>query len=143
MIEPRLIPFKAEHLLNFVQRDGETIDFRSAIIKEQSPSYTAMVDDLVIGCAGVCLQWSGVGIAWTMFSKDAERYMLWCTRTIRAVLRDITRAHNLHRIELTVLEGLPRYEAWARMLGFEREENGRARLYSQHKQNVIRYEFVK
>ena len=142
MTKPSLIPFKAEHLMMFIDRDGLFYNMKDAIHKENDgPAFTAVLGDKILGCAGIILQWQGVGTAWVVFNKDIEHYMLWATRTIKYTLRDIKRALNLHRIDMTVLEGLPKYNRWAEFLGFCIED-GRASKLTYDKQNCIRYEMV-
>lgn len=142
---PKLIPFKAEHLMAFVNRDTWTqSDWRGVLEKERNPSFTAVADDLfqtVIGCAGVIIIWPGVGIAWMNLSKEIESHGIWMTRTVKHILRDITRSFNLHRIEAVVLADNERNTKWIRLLGFTRE-NGTARKYTQDKMDSVRYELV-
>jgi len=139
----RLAPFRAEHLVGFIHRDADYEEsIRSAVDKERrGPAFTAFCDDRIIGCAGVILTWPGMGIAWAVFSHDIELYPIWVTRMVRHALHDIIRAFKLHRIELVVLADSKRNGAWARALGFNRE-NGRARSYTSARKDVIRYEWV-
>ena len=132
----KLIPFRAEHLMMFIDRDGLEHTLRAGIEKEKSPSFTALKGDQILGCAGVIIQWQGMGTALVVFSKEAKN--------IRCILRDIKRSHVLHRIELTVLDAHDAYELWAIKLGFEYESGARqvVRSYTPNKDNVIRMEMV-
>ena len=141
---PGLIPFRAEHLLAFVNRDGEANFARGALDKERrGPAFTAILDNRILGCAGVQLMWAGFGIAWAVFSKEMFDFPLWTTRTVRNCLRDIINAFELHRVEVVVLVDHNVNIAWATALGFRRENNGIARSYTPHRDDTIRYELVK
>ena len=141
--EPRLIPFKAEHLFAFTNRDGATsLGWKAAASKEEGgPAFTAIAGESMLGCAGVVIPWPGMGIAWVSMGAAALRYPLWVTRTVRRVLQDITRAHRLHRLEACVLAGSAVNRQWIEAIGFTRE-NGRARSYTADRQDAVRYEWV-
>ena len=140
MTRPSLVPFKAEHLLAFVDRDGEQ-DMRRALEKERGgPAFTAIVGDKILGCGGIMILWSGVGHAWVAVSKDIEQYRVWMTRTVRHALRDIARALDLHRVEAVVLTSGD--SRWLQAVGFHME-NDAAKRYTQDKRDVVRFEFLK
>jgi hypothetical protein len=59
-------------MLTFVNRDTDVMqEMRFAVEKERGgPAFTAMVGDKIIGCGGIVVMWSGVGMAWVAVSKD-------------------------------------------------------------------------
>lgn len=142
MGSPILIPFKAEHLLAIASRnpfDDRLID--SAYQKEtKGPAFTALYDEKVLACAGMTIEWPGVGHAWTVFGHDFARHAIWITRTVRAALRDVIRGCNLHRVEAQVLESQLRERKWLELFGFELESIACA--YTSDRKNVVRYEFL-
>jgi hypothetical protein len=140
MVNLKLIPFKAEHLAIFIHRDSDYMEsVQNMLDKERrGPAFTAVCDDMIVGCAGVIIQWPGVGVAWAVFSQNIFKYPIWVTRNVRVALRDFIRAYQLHRVEMVVL---PQHVRWAEALGFSRE-NGLARCYTVAQQDVIRYELV-
>ena len=142
-MRPTLIPFRAAHLETLTDRDtGGHQARRFAVEKEQrGPAFTALVGADILACAGVMVVWPGVGFAWVVLGTDAPRYRLWLTRTIRAVLADITRSLGLHRVEAVVLADSPRNLRWIRALGF-RPENDIAQAYTQDQRDVVRFERV-
>jgi len=143
MTKPMLISFKAEHMLAFLDRDSSVLEeMRFAMQKERGgPAFTATLDGKVIGCAGIIKMWPGVGYAWVVFGKDIECYSIWFTRTIRAILRDIVRALELHRVEAVVYRDNKRNLRWIQSLGF-RQENYFATKYTQDKRDVVRFEYI-
>lgn len=143
MSKPFVIPFKATHLLSFVNRDTDMLVYmRDATRKELAgPAYTGVYNDKVIGCAGVMLLWPGVGEAWVALDKDIEKHGLWMTRVIKHIFRDIIVGCRLHRVEAVVLADNDRNLKWIRTLGFGRE-NGTARQYTSDKKDVVRFEFL-
>lgn len=141
-VSPRLVPFRAEHLLAIASRnpfDNDLID--GAYRKEvDGPGFTAFVDDKVLACAGVLVERPGVGFAWTVFGHDFPRYAVWLTRTIKLALRDIIRGCKLHRVEAHVLESQSVERKWIELFGFEPESV--AHEYTSDRRHVVRYEFL-
>lgn len=144
MIEPRLIPFRAEHLLAFSNRDTPVREeIALAIKKEQGgPAFTGLAGETIFGCGGVVIMWAGVGAAWITLSEAAAVYRIWMTRMVKRIMRDIMRAHGLHRLEATVREDSTINKRWIEALGF-RPEGGIAHAYTQDRQDATRYEFLR
>jgi len=140
MARPTLVPFKANHLLSFIHRDGDyTESVRGAYTKERNPAWTAVHDGEMLGCAGVVIAWPGFGVAWACFADELfKRWPVWTTRTVRRALADIMRAHALRRVEAVAI---PTRSCWLEALGFHLE-NGRARSYTVDGRDVVRYERI-
>jgi RimJ/RimL family protein N-acetyltransferase len=143
MIRPTLIPFKAEHLLAFQDRDLWARDrWRLAFEKERGgPAFTVMVGDTIIACAGIVLPWPGLGLVWMALSDDIGSHRVWLTRRVRRMMHDAIRSLCLHRLEATVLADNARNQRWIEALGFSRE-NGKARAYTTDRKDMLRYELV-
>lgn len=144
MPSPMVIPFKAEHLTALVNRDSQQREpWALAIEKQQGgPALTGMLDDRVLGCAGLILPWPGVGLAWMVLSEQIGDHGLWMTKMVKRFLDDVIRCHGLHRLEAVVLAENTRNRQWIERLGFT-QENGYARAYTQDQRDVIRYEWVR
>lgn len=144
MDNPRLIPFKAEHLLTFTSRDYEYHEpYEDMLEKEKrGPAFTATANGEIIGCAGVIIQWTGMGSAWAVFSPKISTYPIWTTRMVRRALRDIVRSYQLKRIEMAALKNNVRNQNWALFLGFTPERNGVARSFGYNGEDLIRYELI-
>lgn len=145
MGNPRLVPFKADHLLVFHHKDETNYldNVRHAIDKErQGPAFTAVYGDAVLGCAGVQIAVPGYGVAWSVFSKEILRWPVWTTRTVKRALRDIIKAHNLHRVEMVALKDDRASVDWAVALGFSREQDGIAHCFTRAGQDVVRFELT-
>ena len=144
MPSPILVPFKADHLATLVNRDTAQRDpWTLAVEKQQSgPAMTGMLDDLVLGCAGVILPWPGMGLAWMVLGEKVGNHGIWMTKMVRRFLDDVIRCHSLHRLEAVVLADNERNQRWIERLGFTRE-NGCARAYTQDQRDAIRYEWVR
>jgi len=146
MIEPVLVPFKAEHWMTFVHfAQPYQQEFRAALHKENGgPAFTAVLDNNVVACAGIIIHHKGMGYAWSIFEKNLienKRLMVWVTRTVGRILPDIKRSLALHRIEMIVDAEEAKHHRWAEKLGFS-QENGRARMFTPDKHDVLRYEMV-
>lgn len=144
MTEPRIIPFRAEHLVAFQNRDTPVREeLMLAIQKERGgPAYTGVAGEVILGCAGVIILWSGVGAAWMVLSDTAALYRIWLTRTVRRAMADVMRAYGLHRLEALVIADSERNQKWIEALGF-RPEGGTAHAYTQDRQDAVRYELVR
>lgn len=139
---PTLVPFKAEHLLSLNNRDGRQFIDKYLDIERSSVAYTGMVEGKIIGCAGIIVAWDGVGMAWAAITPAAEPHMIWVSKIIRRFMRDIIRAHKLHRVEMVALADSQRNQRWAEFMGFSREGSV-ARQYTTDRRDMIRYEWVK
>lgn len=140
----RLIPFQAEHLFEFKDRDWDVLPtFEEGRIKQRGgPAFTAVINDKIVGCAGIQIMWPGVGSGWVCFGKEIERHPIWFTKMVRAVVQDTIRVYKLHRIEAQVLVGEKQNHQWARLLGFTLERNACARKYTQDERSIARYELI-
>ncbi len=143
MSEPRLIPFRAEHLLHFVNRDGALDEQLWLLVQKErrGPSWSVVVDDKIICCGGVVIIWQGVGAAWVVFSEEMPSHGLWLTRMTKRVLEDAVRIFKLHRLETMVEASNERYRRWVKVLGFT-PENGVARAYTADKKDTTRFERI-
>lgn len=144
MIRPELVPYKAEHAMAFIDRDGWTeLNWRSAFDKEKYPAYTGMYGEEILGCAGIMMPWPGMGIAWlTMSPTAALKFKIWMTKSCKRVIDDVVRAYHLYRLEAVVFEDKETNKRWIEYLGFSQEQNGRAANYLPDKRSVIRYERI-
>lgn len=141
-INPEVRPFQVSDVEQIVNRDDPHADTWLTVQQAQAgPAFTAWVGATPIGCAGVVLAWPGVGMAWMALSEEIAAHGLWLTRVTRAFLRDIRRAHRLHRLEAVALEDSMRNQQWLRVLGFVDEGNV-ARCYLPDKRAIRRYELV-
>jgi hypothetical protein len=101
---PRLIPFEPKHLTMFVNRETGNYD-RPPMESHRGPAFTAVVDDRVIGCAGIALTGvMGIVVAWCSFSEEIGRYPLWVTKTVRRVLNESMPALGIYQIEAIVFK---------------------------------------
>lgn len=144
MVNPTLMPFKAEHTLLMNYRDDdarESVD--TALFREQGgPAFTAMLGARVLGSAGIIFMWPGVAGAWAMISTDLMKtYPVWTTRNVRRCIREWFRIFNLHRLEAEVLADNQLNIAWLEMLGFS-PEGGVAHAYTSDKRTMLRYELL-
>lgn len=141
-IRPEVRPFQVTDVQQLVNRDAVNQDMTLTVQQANAgPAFTAWIGDKPIGCAGVVLAWSGVGMAWMAVSDEIAEHGLWLTRIVRAFLRDIIRANRLHRLEAVALEDSTRNKQWLAVLGFA-YEGGIAHKYLSDKRAVQRFELV-
>ena len=85
------------------------------------PAFTLIIDEQVVGCAGVILLGHNRGEAWMAISKLLYMYPKTVFKTVRDGLVGIVAEHHLRRVQALVL---PDFEAGKRFmshLGFKYE----------------------
>lgn len=143
MTNPVVRPCREQDIRAVLNRDGCMIDAERTVMQMHGgPSFTAEVNGVAIGCAGVVIPWPGLGICWMLLAKEAGKYGVWLTRTARRIINDICRAFGLHRVEAIVLNDSSRNLQWLRLLGFSSERDGLARAYFTDKRSVVRFERI-
>lgn len=139
---PELIPFRAEHMLRFSNRDNVQQNMTMHRHKESlGPAYTAMHEGRIIACSGIMIIWPGVGVAWCAFSDEFPQHRIWVTGHVRRVLRDTIRIFKLHRVEAVTIADIDRNAEWIEALGFTREKDI-AQKYTSDGRDAIRYEYI-
>lgn len=142
--EPTLRPFQASDLDMIVNRDGQQVSNKALLAQALAgPSFTAVIEDRPIGCAGIVIPWAGVGMTWMILSEEMAEHGLWMYRTVRRFLDDMVRIHDLHRLEGVALIDSERNQRWHEGLGFHVEQHGIARQFLSDRRDVVRYEWVK
>ena len=141
---PTIRHFQPSDLDVLVNRDGPQIP-KSVILLQASagPSFTAVADGMVLGCAGLVLPWPGIGMAWMVLAEEMGPHGLWLTKTVKAFLHQMVQTHSLHRLEAVATFGSLRNQRWLDALGFHVEQRGVAQSFLADRQSVIRYEWVK
>jgi hypothetical protein len=87
--------------------------------EERGPSYTMIIDDAVVMCAGVVIQGGGVGEAWMVLSELFYQYKKECFRVVRDKLDEIILGNELKRVQSLILTDFPEAERWVIHLGFK------------------------
>lgn len=90
-------------------------------VGDLGPAHTAMVDGMVIGCAGVVMMWEGVGHAWAVFGELFPKFPVFMTKVTKNHIKQITEDYSMKRVQTLIESGNERNMRWAEYLGFERE----------------------
>lgn len=142
--QPTIRPFEADDLLVVLNRDGCQVPHETVVQQAAGgPAWTAVIDGQPAGCGGLVLPWPGIGMCWLVVSDELITYRLWLTRTVGKFLINTIRAYELHRVEAVALDESQRNQDWLELIGFTREEHGRARAFLSDRRTVVRYEWVK
>jgi RimJ/RimL family protein N-acetyltransferase len=118
-----IIPFRPEHLaqINLQERQRRTISHMTPewllVLAQGGPAVSAVVDDRIIGSAGIVVQSEHVGFLWGAISQDAGAYFLQLHRAAVRLL-DVP---QLQRIEAVTEVDFPAGRRWLELLGFECE----------------------
>jgi hypothetical protein len=89
--------------------------------KEEGPSYTLVIDDQIVGCAGVIIPKEGFGEAWMVLSSLFYKYKKECFKAVQNKLDQIIRKWKLRRVQALVMTDFPEAEHWLRHLGLKNE----------------------
>ena len=119
-----MIPFTAEHLMEFKHREEVDMDdlINMAVrVEGKGPAYTGVHNGKIIGCGGIVPLWSGVADGWTVLAKDIPNYKFWFHQTVKRILRDTMEGLHLRRIQVSVRSYSMRNIKWAESLGFHNE----------------------
>lgn len=115
----RVVPFITAHLDNLKVHDY--MDYANSHMTEQYgellssyPSYSYLVNGIVIACGGVVPVSEKRYIAWSLMSSETNRHMLGITREVTKFLETF----DADRVELQVRADFSAGCRWAKMLGF-------------------------
>jgi hypothetical protein len=118
-----IIPFIPEHLakINLQERQRRTISHMTPawlqVLAQGGPAVSAVVDEQIIGSAGIVVQSADAGFLWGAISQDAGPYFLHLHRAACRLLE----MPRLQRIEAVTEVDFPEGRRWLGLLGFECE----------------------
>lgn len=119
-----IVAFKAAHLQLLELQQAQaylSADFlqpeQARLIEQAGNSFTAMVGDKVICCAGIVEIWTNRAVAWALISKHAGRNMVGLHKAVAGYFS----AAKYKRIEAWVDEGFEPGMRWLKLLGFTLE----------------------
>ena len=128
MKKVQIIPFKAEHVSQFDDAEGELIyvgadfDKQMFVNEDNGPGYTGVYDDKIIGCGGVTVFWAGFGEAWGIYPRSTffhfVREVYYYTKK---GLNEIMDHYELRRVQASARCDYPCAQNWLRHLGFNIE----------------------
>ncbi len=126
-----VIPYQAEHLMMISLQEGQQYlgpyineDLAKSLVLEDW-SWTGVIDDEVVACAGVQPIWQGRGLAWSYLARNAGDHFIAIHRASKKFLDGC----YMKRIEMTVDCRFEPAHRWAQMLGFKMEA-GRMEAYT-------------
>lgn len=142
-----IVPYQTVHAYEILERNVREQDLWLSDFpewdrwvkewKESGPAYTLIIDDQVVGCAGVILLGWNRGEAWTLFSSLLYRYKLTVIKSIRTYLERIARAHKLKRIQAQVRSDFREGMRFMEFMGFESE--GVLKAFGPRGEDIIMY----
>ncbi len=117
-----IVPFMPEHLSRIHVQEQQRRAFSHLTteylqVLAQGSAISAVVDDRIIGCAGIVGQFMGHGILWGAIAQDAGPHFV---RMHRAACR-LLEIQRLRRIEATTEVDFEEGCRWLELLGFQRE----------------------
>lgn len=130
MSDVRVVPFRAEHLLDMHLREHDRrsvsavpggLKALAPLWKAGGPAFTLLDGERTLACAGVLLPRRGLGEAWAVTSPGVERAALSLHRAAKRGLTEIIESRGLCRVQATVSMKNKAAIRWAERLGFEKE----------------------
>lgn len=118
-----IVPFRSEHLsrINLQERQQRTISHMTPewlqILAQGGLAVSAVVEDQIIGSAGVVVQSNDAGFLWGAISQDAGPHFVPLHRAAVRLLQ----MSGLARIEAVTEVDFPEGRRWLALLGFECE----------------------
>lgn len=111
------------------------------VYQERGPAFTGLVEGEIMGCAGVCLLWRGVGAAWLVTGPLVPQYPLAFHRAIRDGLQTVMESLHVWRLQADIHQGHEVSQRWVRRLGFAYE--GILHKYGPDGADYVRYARVR
>jgi hypothetical protein len=119
----RLAPFKLSHLEDLIPQEAQAyskpVNLEQLATIPPELSFSGMVDNVPVICAGVFPKWRGTGIAWALVSRSAGPYMVKITKYVNTFL-DFAN-YVFPRVEATVDHRFSYGHRWVSCLGFKHE----------------------
>lgn len=100
---------------------GVTSDEVAWAYKHRGVAYTGFVDGEIAGCAGVLVQWPGMGEAWAILTDVGRAHPIFVHRVVSRTLREIIVHSRLRRVQADVVAAFAVGRRWVERLGFEFE----------------------
>tara|TARA_R100000234_G_scaffold27548_1_gene15873 strand:+ start:2652 stop:3092 length:441 start_codon:yes stop_codon:yes gene_type:complete len=114
----------------------QLIEFVKEMCKAEL-SFTGIINDELIACAGIYEIWDGVGEAWFLGSQKMNQHPIKISRAIKKNLTRIMKEKNFHRIQAHVRIDYKKAIKFAEFVGMKNE--GEMQKYTPDKVNVLRY----
>lgn len=141
----RLVPFEAAHgeaLLDGKLNDDRNRpaaafgDFVPTLVHE-GMAFSAIDNGYLVGAAGICPLWPGVGEAWLLGADRLTKHSISAAKAARTGLLDVAKAHGFWRVQAAMRSDWPELKRWARFLGMQHE--GTMRAYGADRLDYERY----
>jgi len=103
----------------------------------ENASFTGVINDDLVACAGVYPVWDGLGEAWFLASHRIFENPITVSRAVRRGLEKIMDENNYHRVQAHVNGEWSNARRWAKLMGME--EEGVMKKFSPDKKDFIRF----
>lgn len=121
----RFVPYQPSHLAQVRTQPAQEA-WRAYLIRDgfaeslaiPGMTWTGLVDDVPVGCAGFSPQWEGRVVAWALFGDIPKTAWPAIVKKIRHEFRATLQSHGRHRVEMTVPSNFGPGCRLALMLGF-------------------------
>ena len=138
MIE--IVEFEAKHCQDLLLQDAQSLaqpllvepDYVNALV-DGGPHFSAMVNGMLVGCAGVWMIEPHRGIAWALIARDIGIDIVHMHKAVKRFLDE----SGVPRIETSVNYDFTQGHKWMGMLGFKAE--GVMRKYYPDGSDAILY----
>jgi len=101
---------------------------------------TGIINNKIVGVAGVIILWEGVGLFWLILANDCKKngfFGIMAISAIKSVFDELVEQNNLRRAQATVRPDFPEAIKMIEFLGFEWE--GLLKQYFPDKTDAFMY----
>ena len=144
-------PFKAEDMIKIAEVGIKEYGLKiktNGQMKELAESreangqcLTGVTNDVIVGCGGIDLMWTGVGEVWLIMSYEVDKYPLRAYEIIRDGLAKLIEGNDLFRVQGWCRVDFAQAHSLFKHLGFKAE--GIAKKYTPDGADCILYAKVK
>lgn len=129
MAKLQIVPFEFAHLKAMQAREFEAREMASLDNLEgrfqsymaMGTGYTGLIDDQILMCAGIFLQWRGVAEVWAVTTPMVEQYPLAFHRAMSKCLEVLEKSMGLWRIQVCIHGDHHVSQKWIQRLEFVSE----------------------
>lgn len=118
-----IVRFKAEHMKEIVEQESQRYlqkyitEEHALLMEKQKYSYTAIIDNRIVACAGVVEYWKDRGEMWIILDQNCKKEFLKIHNAVKRFLHICP----IKRIEAVVDYSFDAAHRWMDLLGFRLE----------------------
>jgi hypothetical protein len=102
-------------------RQGDDLEQTASTFAMSGPARTLCIYGEPLACAGISIQWTGLGLAWAIVSSLALKHRRALHSSVKDGMREMIAAYGLRRVDALVMADFWVGRRWLQGLGFVEE----------------------